>query len=75
MEGESLFRCMLFHDMMLMGRALHRLSLKTKLTPNDLHRLIYDVRRRVELEVTFEGHEKNVAYVFLSLLFFVDPSY
>jgi len=38
------------------------LSLKTKLTPNDLHRLIYDVRRRVELEVTFEGHEKNVAF-------------
>jgi peroxin-3 len=29
----------------------------------DLHRLVSDVRRRVEHEVTFEGHEKRTKSV------------
>ncbi|KAJ7646838.1 Peroxin-3 [Roridomyces roridus] len=37
-------------------------SLKTKLGPSDLHRLIHDVRRRVEHEVTFEGMERKVDF-------------
>ncbi|KAF7305908.1 hypothetical protein HMN09_00745000 [Mycena chlorophos] len=37
-------------------------SLKTKLSPSDLHRLIHDVRRRVEHEVTFEGTERKVDF-------------
>ena len=37
-----------------------RVSLKTKLTAADLHRLINDVRRRVEYEVTFEGKERRM---------------
>ncbi|KAF9045040.1 Peroxin-3-domain-containing protein [Panaeolus papilionaceus] len=42
-------------------------SLKTHLSPVDLHRLIRDVRRRVEHEVTFEGNEKRTNF-FSSLL-------
>ncbi|EMD36779.1 hypothetical protein CERSUDRAFT_114689 [Gelatoporia subvermispora B] len=38
-------------------------SLKTKLTINDLHRLIADVRRRVEYEVTFEGKERRINFM------------
>ncbi|KAJ7071941.1 Peroxin-3 [Mycena amicta] len=37
-------------------------SLKTKLSPSDLHRLVRDVRRRVEHEVTFEGTERSVDF-------------
>ncbi|KAF7315851.1 hypothetical protein MIND_00101600 [Mycena indigotica] len=37
-------------------------SLKTKLSPSDLHRLMYDVRRRVEHEVTFEGTERKANF-------------
>ncbi|KAJ7282804.1 Peroxin-3 [Mycena rebaudengoi] len=37
-------------------------SLKTKLAPSDLHRLVHDVRRRVEHEVTFEGTERRVDF-------------
>ncbi|KAJ6471835.1 Peroxin-3-domain-containing protein [Mycena vitilis] len=37
-------------------------SLKTKLAPSDLHRLVHDVRRRVEHEVTFEGTERKVNF-------------
>ncbi|KAJ7933757.1 Peroxin-3-domain-containing protein [Mycena leptocephala] len=37
-------------------------SLKTKLAPSDLHRLVRDVRRRVEHEVTFEGTERKVDF-------------
>ncbi|KAJ7661696.1 Peroxin-3 [Mycena rosella] len=37
-------------------------SLKTKLAPSDLHRLVHDVRRRVEHEVTFEGTERKVEF-------------
>ncbi|KAJ6498834.1 Peroxin-3 [Mycena sanguinolenta] len=37
-------------------------SLKMKLAPSDLHRLMLDVRRRVEHEVTFEGTERKVDF-------------
>ncbi|KAJ7091940.1 Peroxin-3 [Mycena belliarum] len=37
-------------------------SLKTKLAPSDLHRLVHDVRRRVEHEITFEGTERKVDF-------------
>ena len=37
-----------------------RVSLKTKLSVADVHRLVCDVRRRVEYEVTFEGTERRV---------------
>jgi peroxin-3 len=37
-----------------------RVSLKVKISPMDLHRLISDVRRRVEHEITFEGNERRV---------------
>lgn len=40
-------------------------SLKTKLSASDLHRLVSDVRRRVEFEVTFEGKERRIKYVLL----------
>jgi peroxin-3 len=35
-------------------------SVKTKLGALELHRLISDVRRRVEHEVTFEGNERRI---------------
>ena len=38
-------------------------ALKTKLSASDLHRLLNDVRRRVEFEVTFEGVERRTKYV------------
>ncbi|RDX52464.1 hypothetical protein OH76DRAFT_1499015 [Lentinus brumalis] len=38
-------------------------SLKTKLTAADVHRLICDVRRRVEYEVTFEGKERRINFM------------
>ncbi|KAL6298955.1 Peroxin-3 [Sparassis latifolia] len=39
------------------------LSLKTKLGIVDVHRLISDVRRRVEYEVTFEGKERRINFM------------
>src|SRR5262249_24132350 len=42
-------------------------SLKTKLSVLDLFRLIGDIRRRVEHEITFEGCERRIKY-FLILL-------
>ncbi|KIL66613.1 hypothetical protein M378DRAFT_74956 [Amanita muscaria Koide BX008] len=38
-------------------------SLKTKLAAIDLHRLVRDVRRRVEHEITFEGQERRVNFL------------
>ncbi|KAF9007946.1 Peroxin-3 [Cyathus striatus] len=38
-------------------------SLKTQLAAVDLHRLVGDVRRRVEYEVTFEGRERRVNFL------------
>jgi len=38
-------------------------SLKTKLAAMDLHRLISDVRRRVEHEITFEGNERRINFL------------
>ncbi|KAH9903279.1 Peroxin-3 [Cubamyces lactineus] len=38
-------------------------SLKTKLNAAELHRLINDVRRRVEHEVTFEGKERRINFL------------
>jgi peroxin-3 len=35
-------------------------SLKTNLGAIELHRLVSDVRRRVEFEVTFEGNERRI---------------
>jgi len=35
-------------------------SLKTKLGTLELHRLVSDVLRRVEHEVTFEGNERRI---------------
>ena len=45
---------------------LSSVSLKTKLAAIDLHRLISDVRRRVEHEVTFEGNERRTKFVLFS---------
>jgi hypothetical protein len=39
-------------------------SLKEHLAPMELHRLLMDVRRRVEHEVTFEGKERRTEWVF-----------
>jgi hypothetical protein len=44
---------------------IDRVSLKTKLGAMDLHRLVCDVRRRVEHEVTFEGQERKIKSVHL----------
>ncbi|THH26408.1 hypothetical protein EUX98_g7781 [Antrodiella citrinella] len=38
-------------------------SLKTKLSAVELHRLVSDVRRRVEYEVTFEGKERRINFM------------
>ncbi|KAF7778430.1 hypothetical protein Agabi119p4_2775 [Agaricus bisporus var. burnettii] len=38
-------------------------SLKTKLSAMDLHRLVRDVRRRVEYEITFEGTERRINFL------------
>ncbi|KAI0942833.1 hypothetical protein AcV7_002135 [Taiwanofungus camphoratus] len=38
-------------------------SLKTKFTIGDLYRLVSDVRRRVEYEVTFEGKERRINFM------------
>ena len=48
---------------------LDMVSLKTKLAAVDLHRLISDVRRRVEHEITFEGNEKRTTYVIFPMAF------
>ena len=39
---------------------LKSVSLKTKLSVMDLHRLVSDIRRRVEHEITFEGTERRI---------------
>ncbi|KAF9269118.1 hypothetical protein L218DRAFT_953666 [Marasmius fiardii PR-910] len=41
---------------------LHSVSLKTWLSPADLHRLVQDIRRKVEWEITFEGRERKVTF-------------
>lgn len=41
-------------------QVLCRVSLKTKLSTSDLHRLVSDVRRRVEHEITFEQNERRI---------------
>jgi len=38
-------------------------SLKSNMGAMDLHRLVNDVRRRVEYEVTFEGHERKINFL------------
>ncbi|CCL99374.1 uncharacterized protein FIBRA_01392 [Fibroporia radiculosa] len=38
-------------------------SLKTKFSVGDLFRLVNDVRRRVEYEVTFEGQERRINFM------------
>jgi len=38
-------------------------SLKTKLGAIELHRLVSDVRRRVEFEITFEGNERRINFL------------
>ncbi|EIN14632.1 hypothetical protein PUNSTDRAFT_140873 [Punctularia strigosozonata HHB-11173 SS5] len=38
-------------------------SLKTQMTAMELHRLVHDVRRRVEHEVTFEGTERRINFL------------
>ncbi|KAF8068610.1 Peroxin-3 [Lyophyllum atratum] len=43
--------------------AFEGVSLKSKLAAIDLHRLVSDVRRRVEHEVTFEGKERRINFV------------
>jgi len=42
------------------SRVLCRVSLKNKIGVIELHRLISDVRRRVEHEITFEGTERRI---------------
>jgi hypothetical protein len=48
-----------FHSLVTKALFSARVSLKQQLSPMDLHRLIIDVRRRVEHEVTFEGAERR----------------
>ncbi|GLB45164.1 putative peroxin-3 [Lyophyllum shimeji] len=43
--------------------AFEGVSLKSKLAAIDLHRLVSDVRRRVEHEVTFEGKERRINFL------------
>ncbi|KNZ81378.1 Peroxisomal biogenesis factor 3 [Termitomyces sp. J132] len=43
--------------------AFEGVSLKSKLSTNDLHRLVSDVRRRVEYEITFEGQERRINFL------------
>lgn len=43
-------------------RLLSSVSLKSKISAVELHRLISDVRRRVEHEITFEGTERRIKY-------------
>ena len=53
---------LLFYCILLIFN-FYSVSLKTKLAAIDLHRLISDVRRRVEHEVTFEGNERRIKSV------------
>ncbi|KAK7056357.1 peroxin [Paramarasmius palmivorus] len=41
---------------------LYPVSLKTRLSLTDVHRLVGDIRRRVEWEITFEGRERKVTF-------------
>ncbi|KAG6909816.1 hypothetical protein DXG01_015309 [Tephrocybe rancida] len=43
--------------------AFDGVSLKSKLAAIDLHRLVSDVRRRVEYEITFEGRERRIDFL------------
>ncbi|KAG6865689.1 hypothetical protein C0991_000303 [Blastosporella zonata] len=43
--------------------AFDGVSLKSKLAAIDLHRLVSDVRRRVEYEITFEGRERRINFL------------
>ena len=54
---------MLFSTVYLLIFTFSSVSLKTKLAAIDLHRLLSDVRRRVEHEVTFEGNERRIKFV------------
>jgi peroxin-3 len=50
----------LFSEPQLISIRASRVSLKTKLSIVDLHRLVSDIRRRVEHEITFEGRERRI---------------
>lgn len=41
----------------------------------DLHRLVGDVRRRVEHEITFEGTERRIKFVLIILSFVHLPNF
>ncbi|KAL0059412.1 peroxin [Marasmius tenuissimus] len=41
---------------------LQPVSLKTRLSLTDVHRLVQDIRRKVEWEITFEGRERKVTF-------------
>ncbi|KAG7094024.1 hypothetical protein E1B28_007646 [Marasmius oreades] len=41
---------------------LHPVSLKTRISLHDFHRLVQDIRRKVEWEITFEGQERKVTF-------------
>ena len=58
---------MLFYSILLVF-TFSSVSLKTKLAAIDLHRLISDVRRRVEHEITFERNERRIKFVPFSYL-------
>ena len=42
-------------------------NLTTRVGPMELHRLLLDIRRRVEHEVTYEGTERRTKWVWFSL--------
>ena len=62
------FVLLLFFLVYLPISASSSVSLKTKLAAIDLHRLISDVRRRVEHEITFEGNERRIKFVLLFII-------
>ena len=45
------------------------MTVKSNLTVLDLHRLVKDVRQRVEHEITFEGLERMTKCVILLVVF------
>lgn len=47
---------------------LYSVSLKSRFGIVDVHRIVSDIRRRVEHEITFEGTERRIECVFSSPL-------
>lgn len=60
---EGYVPCLLYSCIRKAEGSATRVSLKSRLGPMEIHRLVCDVRRRVENEITYEGAERRIKSV------------